>query len=69
MGSLRGAVTAVRRARRGQARAIEAARGNVETHYAYICAQVDEFQRRRARAPAPPHPRLPHPRHHITPGA
>lgn len=31
-----------------QARAIEAARGNVETHYAYICAQVEEFQRRRA---------------------
>ncbi|KAK9846399.1 hypothetical protein WJX81_003004 [Elliptochloris bilobata] len=31
-----------------QARAIEAARSNVETHYAYICAQVEEFQRRYA---------------------
>ena len=29
-----------------QARAIEAARSNVETHYAYICVQVEEFQRR-----------------------
>ena len=31
-----------------QARAIEAARSNVETHYAYICVQVEEFQRRQA---------------------